>query len=149
MLDVIRRSSGILKAVTKESEEVCGEVYGYLKEHPKSFDPPIDSYIHGEIYTRTMFLPKGVMIIGALIKIPTTVIVSGNCVVSDGINVVNLEGYSTLMGAPNRRSIFYAIEDTYVTMLCKVKATTIKEAEKEFTDEWELLTTNKENKCQV
>lgn len=144
MSDEIKRCS--LQAVTKETERICGEVYGYLKEHPRYFDPPIDSYIHGGIYTRTMFLPKGAMILGALIKIPTTLTISGVCIVSDGVNILNVSGYTTMFGEPHRRSIFYAMEDTYVSMMCKVKATDIHDAEREFTDEWELLTTNKEHR---
>lgn len=146
MSDVLKRFDSVLSSVTKETERICGEVYGCLKEHPRQFDPPIYDYVHGGIYSRTMFLPKGTMIMGALIKVPTTLVISGSCFVSDGIKIQGVNGYCTIFGEPNRRSIFYAYEDTYVTMLCKVTATNTKDAEKEFTDEWELLTTNKENK---
>ena len=83
MSDVLKRFDNVLNSVTKETERICGEVYGCLKEHPRQFDPPIYDYVHGGIYTRTMFLPKGAMIMGALIKVPTTLVISGSCFVSD------------------------------------------------------------------
>ena len=78
MSDVLKRFDNVLSSVTKETERICGEVYGCLKEHPRQFDPPIYDYVHGGIYTRTMFLPKGAMIMGALIKVPTTLVISGS-----------------------------------------------------------------------
>lgn len=146
MSDVIKRSNDILSSATKETEEICSEVYGYLKEQSATFEPAIKHTLHGGIYTRTAFIPKGSMGLGALLKVPTTVIVSGNCFISNGIKVAHSVGYAVLEGKPFRRSLFYAIEDTYISMSAQVKATTIEDAEKEVTDEWQYLTTNKENK---
>lgn len=146
MLDVTKRSNDILSPATKETEEACGRIFGNIVENTKTFDPPIKHTLHGGIYTRTAFIPKGSMGLGALLKVPTTVIISGNCFISNGIKAVQSIGYAVLEGKPFRRSLFYAVEDTYISMSAQVKAKTIEDAEKEVTDEWQYLTTNKENK---
>ena len=146
MSDVIKKFDNVLSPATKETEKICGEVYGYLKECEVPFDVPIKHTLHGGVYTRTAFIPRGTMGLGALLKVPTTVIVSGNCYISNGKAVVQSVGYAVLEGNPNRRSIFYAVDNTYISMIAKVKAKTVEEAEKEVTDEWEYLTTHKENK---
>lgn len=136
---------------TGESERICSRVYEYLLDSPYKFStPPVNHFLHGGIYTRTLFLPKGILAVGARIKVPTTVILHGDVLLSNGINVVRSTGFSTFKGVPNRRCIAYALENTYFTTHNVSKAKTLEEAEKEFTDEWQLLSTyNNEEKEEV
>lgn len=146
MSDVIKRCSNsvLSKSATKETEEACSRLYELLQAEPENaFDPPIQHFLHGGIYTRTMFLPKGCAMLGALIKVPTTCVIHGDIILSNGINSVRSTGFATYQGVPNRRCFAYAIEDTYFTTHNVSKATTLDEAQKEFTDEWYLLTTYK------
>ena len=84
------------------------------------------------------------MITGALIKVPTILVVSGDTHVYCGEEFKHLVGYNILAADPNRKQIFVAIKDTDLTMLFSTTAKTVKEAEEQFTDEWQSLTTRKE-----
>ena len=132
--------------VTPETEKLCADIYAILDSFPdeQKINPCVDQFIHGGVYTRTLFIPRGVFILGALIKVPTTVIIHGDLLLSNGHNTAHSKGFCTFKGVPYRRCFMFALEDTYFTTHNATKATTIEDAEKEFTDEWELLTTYKE-----
>lgn len=128
----------------KQNTTLCSMIIKAL-EHPElEVDVPIDHFIHEGVYYRTCKVNKDVTIIGALIKIPTTVIVSGRCFVSIGDSVTEVRGYHVFKAKAWRRQAFRALEDTYITMCFKTNSKDVSEAEKEFTDEWKLLTTNRE-----
>lgn len=95
--------------------------------------------LHGGMYTRTILIKKGVIIIGALVKVPTTLIVNGDCTVNVGDQIVRLVGYCVIPASANRKQAFVANEDTYLTMIFQTKAQTIEQAEDEFTDDGDLL----------
>ena len=101
-----------------------------------------DHSIHAGVYTRTIMIPKGVTIVGALIKISTNLIVNGHVHVFLGDHERELKGYNTLYASANRKQAFIAKEDTYITMFFATSATSVEEAEKEFTDDHELLMSN-------
>ena len=103
----------------------------------------VDHFLWAGCYVRTILLKAG-----AFIKIPTVVIVSGDCKVVVGDHLEEISGYSVLKGMEGRRQVFSAFEDTYITMFFASNASTVEEAEKEFTDEWQLLTNNREELCQ-
>ena len=133
-----------LLPLTPEQNHILCEMAPYAIEHCDEVDIPLEHFIHEGVYYRTCFVPKDVAIIGALVKIPTTVIVSGNCYVTLGNTVGRLEGYHVIKAEAGRRQAFRAITDTYITMCFRTDSKDVKEAEKEFTDEWILLTTNRE-----
>lgn len=108
----------------------------------------VDHFLWAGCYVRTILLRKGEIGAGAFIKIPTVVIVSGDCKVVVGDHLEEISGYSVLKGMEGRRQVFSAFEDTYITMFFASNASTVEEAEKEFTDEWQLLTNNREELCQ-
>jgi len=99
---------------------------------------------HAGTYARTVFLPAGMMITGALIKIPTTVITSGSLIAYTEEGAVELEGYRVMKAEANRKQIFVAKADSFITMVFATSATTVEEAEREFTDEYGLLLTSRE-----
>lgn len=110
----------------------------------------VDHFIHAGMYVRTCFIPAGYVIVGALIKVPTVLIVNGHCKVTVGSRVKMIDGYVVLKAGGGRRQAFLAIDDTYVTMQYATKAETVEQAEREFTDEYDLLqTNNKGDVCQV
>ena len=133
-----------LLPLTPEQNNILCEMAKYAIEHCDEVDIPLEHFIHEGVYYRTCFVPKDVPIIGALVKIPTTVIVSGNCYVTLGNTVGRLEGYHVIKAEAGRRQAFRAITDTYITMCFRTDSKDVKEAEQEFTDEWILLTTNRE-----
>ena len=100
---------------------------------------PVHHTLHGGVYSRTIRIPAGVMIVGAQIRVPTTLIVSGRVTVWANDQTMEVDGYRVLLGSAGRKQVFVAVDDTDLTMLFPTGATTVDEAEREFTDEWELL----------
>ena len=106
--------------------------------------PIVTSHVlHGGIYARTIMIPAGVLLTGALIKIATVLIVSGDVLVYIGGKTIELNGYNVIPAAANRKQAFVAKTDTHLTMLFPTDATSVEDAEKEFTDEVDMLITRK------
>lgn len=101
--------------------------------------------IHAGVYTRTIKVPAEVAITGAFIKIPTTLVVNGECLVTIGDRTRHLTGHCVFCASGSRKQIFVALSDTWITMLFKTIARTVEEAEREFTDEYEMLASKKCN----
>lgn len=95
--------------------------------------------LHAGLYARTVMVPAGVVLTGALIKIATLLIVSGDALVTIAGGSLRLTGYHVLTAAAGRKNAFAALADTHLTMLFATAAATVEEAEAEFTDETGLL----------
>ena len=95
--------------------------------------------LHDGIYSRTLFMPKGSVVAGVVIKTATTLILSGKMAIYIGSDVVHIDGYNVIPTLGDRKQVVYAIEDSYATLLFKTTAQTIEEAEKAMTDEYECL----------
>ena len=96
------------------------------------------------LYVRTVLVPAGVRITSVLIKIATVLIVDGHAVVYLGDEKVELQGHADLAAAAGRKQVIEAIVDTYLTMIFATKARTVEEAEREFTDETDLLASHRD-----
>jgi hypothetical protein len=88
-------------------------------------------------------IPKGVLLTGALIKISTLLIISGEVIVYIDSKPVKLSGYNVFPAASKRKQAFLAITDTYLTMIFKTNSRSTQEAEEEFTDESHLLSSRR------
>lgn len=95
--------------------------------------------LHGGMYARTVMIPAGVMITGALIKVATILIVEGVALMYGQDGTVELTGYNVLLGAAGRKQAFVAQSDIHLTMIFPTAALTVEQAEREFTDEHHLL----------
>ncbi len=95
--------------------------------------------IHGGMYARTIMVPAGVVITGALIKIATMLIIVGDAIAYIGDEAIPLCGYNILPASANRKQAFVAQTDIYLTMIFPTKVSSISEAEDEFTDEANIL----------
>lgn len=101
-------------------------------------------HFHAGLYARTIRIPAKVVITGALIKIPTLLTLSGHATVLIGDESIDLQGYHVLPAQAGRKQVFLAHSDTDLTMIFATKATTVEEAEAEFTDETDLLLSRKQ-----
>lgn len=99
---------------------------------------------HAGMYARTIMIPEGVMLTGALIKIPTILILNGDGIIYTDEGSKEYHGHNVWNAEANRKQAFIAITNTYLTMIFPTKSITIEEAESEFTDEVGLLLTNRE-----
>lgn len=104
---------------------------------------PTEHLIHGGMYSRTLRMQAGQVLTGALLKVPTVLIVSGDCAVFIGDETIELRGYSVLPGSACRKQVFLAHTDVCMTMLFPTQSLTVAQAEQEFTDEYAMLMTNR------
>ena len=91
--------------------------------------------LHGGIYSRTIFLEKDQVIVGAQIKVPTTIMINGSLLISSGGESFEIKGVNIIPASKNRKQIMKATEKTSVTMCFATSAKTVEEAEEEFSDE--------------
>ena len=91
--------------------------------------------LHGGVYCRTVSIPAGTVCAGALIKVPTTLIISGDATFYIGSESVRITGYQIIIGSANRKQACFAHGDTAMTMIHRTNAQTVEEAEAECTDE--------------
>lgn len=96
-------------------------------------------HFHAGMYSRTIRIPAGVAITGALIRIPTLLIVSGHATIFTGEEPLTVIGYHVITGSAGRKQVFVAHDDTDLTMVFPTNAQTVEYAEAEFTDETFLL----------
>jgi len=102
-------------------------------------ETPTSHLFHAGVYARTIMIPAGVILTGALVKIATVLIVSGDVIVYVGCKSQNISGYNVLAASANRKQAFVARTDTYITMIFATDLKTIEEAENYFTDESDRL----------
>lgn len=96
-------------------------------------------HLHAGLYARTIRIPAGVMLTGALIRIPTLLVLAGHATVFIGGEAVEMQGYHVIPGQAGRKQAFLAHADTDLTMTFATSATTVEQAEEEFTAEADLL----------
>lgn len=133
-----------IPSITKEANDaLCGMACRMIEEFP-DLDLPLKQWITDGIYYRTLFLPAGFVIISAMVKIPTTILITGDCLATIGDHVERFTGICNVKASANRRVAYRALEDTFITMYFKTSATDVTEAEKEMTDEFNLLTNHRE-----
>lgn len=96
--------------------------------------------LHAGIYSRTIRIPAGGVLEGALVKIPTTLVIHGHATVlmGDGEEAV-VHGYVVLAASAGRKQAFIAHADTHITMSFRTQARSVQEAEREFTDQADAL----------
>lgn len=95
--------------------------------------------LHAGVYSRTVFLHAGALIVGVMVKIPTTLTVCGDCTVFIGDSSIRVTGYNVFPAAANRKQAFVVHADTVLTMSFQTNAATVEDAEAEFTDELDKL----------
>lgn len=95
--------------------------------------------IHGGLYARTICIPAGVVLTGAEIKLATVLIVAGHVRVTVGDETQELAGYHVLAASKGRKQAFLALADTHLTMIFPSRASSVEDAEREFTDESDRL----------
>jgi hypothetical protein len=95
--------------------------------------------LHAGMYTRTVRLPGYTAVAAVLIKVPTVLIISGAAKIYADDEVIEVNGYSVLPGSAGRKIALVTLSDVAMSMMFPTSATTIDEAQKQFTDEHELL----------
>jgi len=91
------------------------------------------------MYTRTIRLPANAICTAVLVLPKTVLIVVGDVDVWSNDVLINVRGYNVLPGSAGRKIAFVTRTETAMSMIFPTQAKTIEDAEKEFTDEHELL----------
>lgn len=127
------------------SEDSIGKVYQIESMNAQLPQVGINTshVLHGGMYSRTIMIPAGVLLTGALIKIPTLLIVQGDVLIYIGEKTIELSGYNVLPASANRKQAFATKTDTYLTMIFPSDSKNIEDAEMEFTDETDMLISRK------
>ena len=94
---------------------------------------------HGGMYSRTIKLPADCVLVGALIKIPTTLVVSGDVVIHTEDGPLEIKGHAVIPAFSGTKRVIRSISDATLTMTFPTQAKTVAEAELEFTDEVDAL----------
>src|SRR5216684_8484560 len=90
---------------------------------------PLETHhiLHGGLYARTIRIPAGVTITGALIKVATVLIVRGDVLIYVGDEEpLRLEGYNVLPASAGRKQAFATLADTHITMICSTEVRTVE-----------------------
>ncbi|MFU2088159.1 hypothetical protein ACLQ84_23620 [Bordetella bronchiseptica] len=127
-----------LPAMSAEAIDRVRRLEGALAELPQ-VEIPTAHLFHAGVYARTIRIPAGVALTGALIKVSTVLVFSGHATVFIGGEAVELHGYHVIPASAGRKQAFVAHADTDLTMLFPSEARSVAEAEAEFTDEADLL----------
>lgn len=99
---------------------------------------------HAGLYARTIMLPAGNVLTGALLKVATVLIISGDAVMYTDGEPKEIHGYHVFSACAGRKQAFLSLSDTWLTMMFATDNTTVEDVEKEFTDEVHLLVTSRE-----
>lgn len=134
-----------LPAMSPEAIEKVRRLERFSLDLCEQVEFPTEHLIHGAMYARTLHMPAGTVLTGALLKVPTVLIVSGDCTVFIGEETIELRGYTVLPGSAGRKQVFLAHTAVSMTMLFPSQSRTIADCEKEFTDEYALLMTNRQD----
>jgi hypothetical protein len=137
VLDIVR----VKNVIAPMSEAAIGKVRdleAFTRQLPQQ---PIETahLFHAGMYARSIELPAGVVLTGALIKIATILIISGDVIMYVEGEARELHGYHVFAASAHRKQAFLALTDTSMTMLFPSQAKTVGQAEEEFTGEAELL----------
>jgi len=128
-------------AIPPMTPEAIARVVAYEQEQLRKPQIPIHTQhiLHAGLYARTITIPAGVELTGALVKRSTVLQVVGDVLVNRDDECLRLTGVHVFPASAGRKQVFAAIRDTTVTMCFATSARTVEEAEAEFTDDTALL----------
>lgn len=127
-----------IPAMSEIAIDTVRQLETYTLQAPQ-IEIPTSHVIHGSMYARSIMIPAGVILTGALIKIATILIIFGDALVYIGSETKEISGYNVLAASSGRKQAFIAKSDVYMTMIFMTMSETVLEAEEQFTDDAHLL----------
>lgn len=137
MRDLATQDAGI-PAMSDVAVQQVRDFESRLLAKPQ-IDLKMQSRIYAGIYSRSLFMPAGLFMTGALVRIPTLLTIWGDVMVWIGHESLRYTGHAMLEAAAGRKQMFRTFADTHITMAFATTATTEAEAEEEFTPEADRL----------
>lgn len=140
MHDVILQDN--IPAMSEVAIDNVRQLEAYTSKVPQT-EIPTTHVFHAGVYARTIKIPAGVILTGALIKIATLLIAEGDYIVYIGNESVARSGYHVFAASAGRKQAFIANTDTYLTMIFATDTKSVEEAEDQFTDEADRLSSRR------
>jgi len=138
-MSVIKHVQSLIPAMTSDQHAIGLQAEDWIKANLPLIHCCTQHTLHDGIYSRTVFIPAGAVVVGVVIKVPTTITMHGKMAFYVGDSVKHIEGYHVVTAEGGRKQIVYAFTDSYVTLAFKTNARTIEEAENQMTDEADRL----------
>jgi hypothetical protein len=139
----------VLPATQPEVLEAICALEKLSLEHCEQVEIPTAHLLHAGMYVRTIEIPPGIVLTGALMKRATALVVCGHAKMLAGAEWVELDGYSVIPACAGRKQVFESIERTWVTMFFPTQANTVEDAEREFTDDADRLLSRRQDANEV
>ena len=121
-------------ACTSDILKATQALQNILLQYPQVYLEP-EELLHAGCYVRTIRVTKGIVLTGALIKLPTVLIVSGKMRMTIGDKFEVVECYKVFEGAKGRKTIFESLEDSVITMFFATSAPDFESALSEVVEE--------------
>lgn len=99
--------------------------------------------VHGGMYARTIFIPAGTVLTGALTKQDNVCVVFGDITVTTDEGTQRLTGFHVLPAKAGAKRAGIAHGDTWWTTLMTTEHVEVADIEQQMTDEADLLQTNR------
>lgn len=107
-------------------------------------DLSTEHVVHGGMCARTILIPAGTMLTGAMTNCDNICVVQGDITVSNDGSTQRLTGFNVLPAHAGHKRAGLAHVDTYWTMIWPTELTDIQAIEDEMTDESAKLQTRRE-----
>jgi hypothetical protein len=148
MTPVVIPTAPALLPMSRDNLDKVRRLESALLEMPQL---PVETahLIHAGTYARTIRIPAGVALVGAEIKIDTVLIFNGDATVLNDGERLELRGYHVIPASKGRKQVFMAHADTDLTMIFSTSASSVPDAECEFTDEAHLLGSRRDGALNV
>jgi hypothetical protein len=133
-------------SIPAASPELIGKIHS-LEAKVREYDQTefvTEHVFYAGMYARTVRLPANILFTSVLIKRATILITTGTLYVMVDGAWCRLNGHKVVQGEAGRKSVYVTGTDVAMTMIFPTSATTVEEAEAEFTDECENLLSRKQ-----
>lgn len=115
-----------------------------MLQHPDQMELETLHLIHGGMYARSIFIPAGTVLTGALVEVENVCIVSGDITVTTDDGAKRFTGYHVIPASAGHKRAGFAHADTYWTAVFKTDLTDVQEIEDSITKESERLMTRRD-----
>lgn len=96
---------------------------------------PVDNVVHGGMCARTIFIPAGTLLTGALTNIDNICVVNGDIMVTTNDGSKRLAGHNVIPAGAGIKRVGLAYADTWWTMIWPTGLTAVSDIEDEMTSE--------------
>ena len=125
------------------SPETVRELELHLLKLPQ-VDLSCEHVVHGGMCARTIFIPAGTVLTGALTNCDNICVMHGDITVTSDDGTVRLTGFHVLPARAGFKRAGWTHADTYWTTVFKTDKTDVREIEDDMTPEANMLQTRRE-----